>query len=117
MQVALLCYTRRVPIANLLRGVWMNALKNLVPRARAVREISRRAITITADLAALAGMAIAVSAQAPTAAPKKTIIRAGRVLNVRTGEMKTNQAIVIEGEKITRIAPSSEITAAAGDTT
>ncbi len=93
----------------------MNILKNLMPRARAVREISRRAITITAVLAALAGMAIAVSAQAPTAAPKKTIIRAGRVLNVRTGELKANQAIVIEGDKIALIAPFSEIKAAAGD--
>jgi imidazolonepropionase-like amidohydrolase len=93
----------------------MNILKNLMPRAKAVREISRRAITIAAVLAALAGMAITASAQSP--APKRTVIRAGRVLNVRTGELRANQAIVIEGDKIARIAPSSEITAAAGDTT
>ena len=93
----------------------MNALKNLMSRARAVREISRRAMRIAAILAALAGMAITVSAQAP--AVKRTILRAGRVLNVHTGELKANQAIVIEGDKIAKVAPSSEVTPAAGDTT
>ena len=68
-----------------------------------------------AILALLGAMATAASAQAP--APKKTIIRAGHVLNVRTGELKANQAIVIEGDKIAQIAPSSEIAAAPGDTT
>jgi len=70
---------------------------------------------IAAILAALAGMAITVSAQAP--AVKRTILRAGRVLNVHTGELKANQAIVIEGDKIAKVAPSSEVTPAAGDTT
>jgi imidazolonepropionase-like amidohydrolase len=97
----------------------MNVLKNLMPRIGAAREISRRTMKIAAVLCALAGMAITASAQAPapTPAPKKTIIRAGHVLNVRTGELKANQAIVIEGDKIARIAPSSEVTAAPGDTT
>src|SRR5439155_974116 len=45
------------------------------------------------------------------------VIRAGRVLNVRTGELRGNQSIVIEGEKISQIAPSAEVKAAAGDTT
>jgi imidazolonepropionase-like amidohydrolase len=93
----------------------MKALKNLMLRAGAVREISRRGKAIALVLAVLAGMAITASAQAP--APKRTVIRAGRVLNVRTGELKANQAIVIEGDKIAKIAPSSEVTAAAGDTT
>src|SRR5229473_2943120 len=53
--------------------------------------------------------------QAP--APKRTVIRAGRLLNVHTGELRANQAIVIEGDKIAQIAPSSEVKAAAGDTT
>ncbi len=50
-------------------------------------------------------------------APKRTVIRAGRVLNVRTGELRANQAIVIEGDKIAQMAPSSEVAAAPGDTT
>ncbi len=93
----------------------MNALKNLMLRAGAVREISRRGMAIAAILTVLAATAITASAQAP--APKRTVIRAGRVLNVRTGELRANQAIVIEGDKIAKIAPSSEVTAAAGDTT
>jgi imidazolonepropionase-like amidohydrolase len=93
----------------------MNALKNLMLRAGAVREVSRRGMAIAAILTVLAATAITASAQAP--APKRTVIRAGRVLNVRTGELRANQAIVIEGDKIAKIAPSSEVTAAAGDTT
>jgi len=50
-------------------------------------------------------------------ATKRTILRAGHVLNVRTGEMRANQAIVIEGDRITQIAASSEVTAGANDTT
>jgi imidazolonepropionase-like amidohydrolase len=93
----------------------MNALKNLMLRAGVVREISRGGITLLMVLVALAGTAITASAQAP--AVKRTVIRAGRVLNVRTGELKANQAIVIEGDKIAKMASSSEVKAAAGDTT
>jgi imidazolonepropionase-like amidohydrolase len=93
----------------------MNALKNLMLRAGVVRQISRGGITLLMVLVALAGTAITASAQAP--AVKRTVIRAGRVLNVRTGELKANQAIVIEGDKIAKMASSSEVKAAAGDTT
>src|SRR5258708_37776839 len=115
MEPGLLCYTRRVPKANLQRGAWMNVLKNAWSHARAGREINRWGVAIAVVLTTLAGMAITASAQAP--APKRTVIRAGRVLNVRTGELRANQAIVIEGDKIAQIAPSSEVTAAAADTT
>jgi imidazolonepropionase-like amidohydrolase len=92
----------------------MNALKKSM-RAEAVRDISGRAKAIAAVLIMLAAMAVTASAQAP--APKRTVIRAGRMLNVRTGELKANQAIVIEGDKIAQIAASSEVKAAPGDTT
>src|SRR5260370_25226924 len=115
MQVALLCYTRRVPLVNLQRGAWMNVLKNAWSHARAGREINRWGVAIAAVLATLIAMTSTASAQAP--APKRTVIRAGRVLNVRTGELQTNQTIVIEGDKIARTAPSREVTAAGRDTT
>src|SRR5260370_21821589 len=102
MHAALLCYTRRVPIANLQRGVLMKTLKSASSRARARREINRRGVLVAMVLAALAGTAITASAQAP--APKRTGIRAGRGLNVRTGELRADQAIVIEDDKIARIA-------------
>src|SRR6266852_2353750 len=112
MQAALLCYTRRVPIANSQRGVRMKVLKNSLSHARTRREISRWGAAVAVALTTLAGMAITASAQAP----KRTVIRAGRVLNVRTGELRTSQAIVIEGDKIAQIAPVSEVKTAAGDT-
>ena len=93
----------------------MEVLKNALSRARGVREISRWGMAVAAVLATLAGMAITASAQGP--APKRTVIRAGRVLNVHTGELRTHQAIVIEGDKIAQIASSSEVTAVSGDTT
>ncbi len=93
----------------------MKDLKNSLSRARTGREINRWGVAVAAILATLAGMAITASAQAPT--PKRTVIRAGRVLNVRTGELRTNQAIVIDGDKIAQVAPSSEVTAGPGDTT
>jgi len=92
----------------------MKELKNSWSRARTGREISRWVVALALILATLDGMAITTNAQAPV--PKRTVIRAGRVLNVRTGELRTNQAIVIEGDKISQIAPSSEVKVAAGDT-
>jgi imidazolonepropionase-like amidohydrolase len=82
--------------------------------AKAIREINRCAAIGVAVLTILAALASNASAQ--MAAPKRTVIRAGRVLDVRTGELRANQAMVIENEKIVRIAPSSEIASAAGDT-
>src|ERR1700719_2495339 len=93
----------------------MKGLKNSLSPASAGREIRRRGVAFAFALLTLAGLAITTSAQMP--APKRTVIRAGRVLNVRTGELRANQVIVIEGDKITQIAPSSEVTAASGDTT
>src|SRR6266481_9796981 len=93
----------------------MNGVKNSLPFTRVGRGIGPWGVVIAAVMAILAGMAVPASAQAP--ATKRTLIRAGHVLNVRTGESRANQAIVIEGDKIVQIAPSNEITAAAADTT
>src|SRR6266446_4319194 len=93
----------------------MKGLKNSLSPARTGLDIRRWGVAFAFALVTLAGMATTSSAQLPS--PKKTIIRGGRVLNVRTGELKANQAIVIEGDKIALIAPFSEIKAAAGDTT
>src|SRR5713226_5027393 len=93
----------------------MKELKNSWSRARTGREISRWVVALALILATLDGMAITTNAQAPV--PKRTVIRAGRVLDVGTGELRTNQAIVIEGDKIAQIAPSNEVKATASDTT
>jgi len=93
----------------------MKASKNSLSPASSMREIARKGAVIVTILAMLAGMAITANAQSP--APKRTVIRAGHVLNVRTGELRANQAIVIEGDKIAQISASSEVAAAPGDTT
>src|ERR1700682_472174 len=93
----------------------MIGLKNSSLPVGARREVRGWGVVFAVVLATLTGTAITASAQSP--APKRTVIRAGRVLNVRTGELRSNQAIVIEGDKIAQSAPASEVTAASGDTT
>src|SRR5437879_3623805 len=100
---------------NSQRGAWMKLFKHSKSYARTSPEISRWGAGFVAILMILAGMAITTVAQGQ--APKRTVIRAGRVLNVRTGELRANQAIVIEGDKISQISPSAEVKAAVGDTT
>ncbi len=86
-----------------------------MPLAKAASRTTRPALFAAAAAAMLLGISGTAHAQAPT--PKRTIVRAGRVLDVRTGQMRANQAILIEGEKIAQIIASSEVKAAAGDTT
>ncbi len=93
----------------------MKRLEDLMSCDAAAQQISRGATALALVLALLLGIGSTSRAQTPAA--KRTILRAGRILNVHTGELKANQAIVIEGEKIARIAPSSEIKAGPGDTT
>jgi imidazolonepropionase-like amidohydrolase len=62
-------------------------------------------------------MCMPASARAQAQAPKRTVIRPGRVLDVRMGELRANQVIVIEGDKITQIGSASEKKVAAGDNT
>ncbi len=47
---------------------------------------------------------------------KRTIVRAGKVLDVKTGKLQTNQAVVIEGDKIVSVGPASEIKTSPSDT-
>jgi len=61
------------------------------------------------------GVVRSVFAQASAA--KRTVIRPARVLDVRTGELRANQFVVIEGDKIAHVGPASEVKPAAGDTT
>jgi imidazolonepropionase-like amidohydrolase len=92
----------------------MKLLENLRSLADVARRTNRLLVFFIVMLVMLAGMASSVSAQ--MAAPKRTVVHPGRLLNVRTGELRANQAIVIEGDKIVQIAPASEVKAVAGDT-
>src|SRR5438132_2565499 len=93
----------------------MKLFKRSKSYTRTNRKISRWEATVALIAVSFLGIAVPAGAQAP--ASKRTVIRAGRVLNVRTGELRANQAIVIEGDKISQIAPSGDVKEAAGDTT
>ena len=55
---------------------------------------------------------IAQSASAP--APRRVIVRPGRLLDVKSGNMLTGQAITIEGDKIVSVGPAPSATPAQG---
>ncbi len=56
----------------------------------------------------IASFAVAAAfAQQSTPAPARTIVRAGKLLDVRTGKTLTNQSIVIEDGKIVSVGPDS----------
>src|SRR5437764_4859015 len=115
MYAALFAILAALRKPNSQRGAWMKLFKHSKSYARTSPEISRWGAGFVAILMILAGMAITTVAQGQ--APKRIVIGAGRVLNVRTGELRANQAIVIEGDKISQISPSAEVKAAVGDTT
>src|SRR6266853_4779818 len=46
-------------------------------------------------------------------APKTVVIRAGHLLDVKTGKTLTNQVIVIQGDKIASVAPDTPVPAGA----
>src|SRR6267142_3692261 len=101
-------------VSNLQRGALMRGLQTSMPLVKAASRTTRLVFIAAAALALLLGVSRTAHAQVPT--PKRTIVRAGRVLDVRTGQMHANQAIVIEGEKIMQIVAANEVKAAAGDT-
>jgi imidazolonepropionase-like amidohydrolase len=93
----------------------MNTSENPLPPAKAAFRRNPLAVIFALLLLILPGLTGMAYGQAPAA--KKTILRAGRMLDVRTGQIRTNLAIVIDGDKITKIAPSSEVQAAGGEVT
>ncbi|MGA2047459.1 MAG: amidohydrolase family protein [Terracidiphilus sp.] len=65
----------------------------------------------------LAAAAAAVVAQpAAQSATKRTLVRAGHLLDVKTGKLLDNQTIVVVGETIQSIAPTANVQAQSGDT-
>jgi imidazolonepropionase-like amidohydrolase len=60
---------------------------------------------------------VAILAQ-PAAQPvaKRTLVRAGHLLDVKTGKLLDSRTIVVVGETIQSIAPSAEVQTQAGDT-
>ncbi|KAA6459726.1 amidohydrolase family protein [Acidobacteria bacterium AB60] len=55
------------------------------------------------------------TAQEAKPAAKRTLVRAGHVLDVRTGKVADNQTIVVVGDAIRSMGPSASVTAEPGD--
>ena len=63
-------------------------------------------------LASCLAFQFAFSASAADAAPK--VIKAGRMLDVHTGEIRSNQHIVIRGDRIAAVGPADEVKVPSG---
>jgi imidazolonepropionase-like amidohydrolase len=69
-----------------------------------------------AALLAVGAVVAGMAQPAPQAAPKRTLVRAGHLLDVKTGKVLDGQTIVVVGETIQSIATTAEVQAQAGDT-
>ena len=58
--------------------------------------------------------AVPLVAQSSSSQPHRVIVRAGRILDVKNGNVLTGQAIVIEGDKIVSVGPAADAKSAAG---
>jgi imidazolonepropionase-like amidohydrolase len=72
----------------------------------------RTALTGLLGMISLLAVSTLVRAQQPA---KRTIIHPGKLLDVKTGKQLSNQAIVVEGDKITIVGSASEIKSSADD--
>ncbi len=72
--------------------------------------LSKPAIVLSCLLAALP-----IAAQPSTQPARRTLIRAGHLLDVKTGKLLDAQTIVVSGDTIQSIAPSAQVTAQPGD--
>jgi imidazolonepropionase-like amidohydrolase len=72
-------------------------------------------LALTLSLAALS-LTSAVIAQPSAPANGRTLIRAGHLLDVHTGKLLDSQTIIVTGDRIASIAPTSSTPAGASDT-
>jgi imidazolonepropionase-like amidohydrolase len=70
---------------------------------------------VTAALLAI-GAAALPAQPAPQHAAGRTLVRAGQLLDVKTGQLLSGQTLVVVGETIQSIAPTAQVPAQAGDT-
>jgi len=75
---------------------------------------TRKSLALAFSIAAVAVAGLAQPAAQPAA--KRTLVRAGRLLDVKTGKLLDAQTIVVVGDSIQSIAPTAQAPAQAGDT-
>src|SRR5690242_2815335 len=71
---------------------------------------------LAAGFLLLASTVSATAQSAPPGNSKRTLIKAGHVLDVRTGKLADAQTIVVVGDAIQSIAASTSVSAQPGDT-
>ena len=69
--------------------------------------------TILAAIGVIAALASPLTAQQTT--ERRVLVRAGRLIDVASEGAKTDQGILITGERITRVGPYAELEASAGN--
>ncbi len=75
----------------------------------------RRAVVLCAAVGALVSTGKLAAQQDAKPAPKRTVVRAGHVLDVKNGKISDAQTIVVVGELIQSIAPTASVSAQPGD--
>ena len=68
---------------------------------------------LAAILLGIAASSLATAQEAPL--PKRTVIHAGKLLDVRSGKLLADQAIVIQADKIVSVGPAGAIRASSSD--
>jgi imidazolonepropionase-like amidohydrolase len=71
--------------------------------------------TLAVGLWLAAGAVAALAQPAAPPAAQRTLVRAGHMLDVKTGKLADAQTIVVVGDTIQSIAPTAEVQAQAGD--
>jgi imidazolonepropionase-like amidohydrolase len=66
-------------------------------------------------LLALAAFPMPLAAQASPPAERRVLVRAGRLVDVASGGARTDQGILITGDRITRVGPYADVAAGAGN--
>src|ERR1035438_10891689 len=74
--------------------------------------VSKRMLAVL--LSTVIGAVSLLSQPAPK--PSRTPVRAGHMLDVRTGKLRDSQPLVVMGNTIQSIAPSAQLPAQPGDT-
>lgn len=77
-----------------------------------VRSARGFVFAVSLTLLALSGL---MAAQQPTQPAPRVVVRAGNLLDVKTGKTLADQAIVIEGDKIVSVGAIADVKAAAND--
>ena len=72
-----------------------------------------KAVFVCSVLFFLCTVILSAAQSAPAPAPRHVIIRAGHLLDVKTGKTLSGQVIEIEGDKIVSVGPASAAKTAA----